>query len=123
MDVYVQIHEDFQTADGWYTVAFRTSAEKARWCTVLSLLVQRAASPEEVAEVCRLIYEGPVWQYQPPCESATVMLFTPFDAQVREAEGKKDVYGWAFTPTIHFVRRYDGTAQQAEEAMAAEPVR
>ena len=107
-----------RTRRRYVTVMFRTKAEEAQWRPVIDALVKLDAAEDAIGEVCALMYGGPAWLFHPP--SGEIELYAP-QGVIQDNDGVH--YGWAIRNPEPPVRRYDGTAQQTEEAVAAEPIR
>jgi len=103
----------------YITVMFRTQGEEKQWRPIIDVLVKIDAAEDAIGEVCALMYGGQAWLYHPP--SGEIELYVPHI--ITEFDQCEKLYHWALHTGQQPVRRYDGTAQQAEEAMAAKPVR
>ena len=101
------------------TVMFEAQEDVDRWESMFKLLVEMNVSEQAIGTLCTEMYGGPAWLYHPP--SGEIELYVPHI--ITEFNQCEKLYHWALHTGQQPVRRYDGTAQQAEEEVAAEPVR
>ena len=103
----------------YVTVVFEAQEDCDRWEPMFKLLVEADVNADVIGDLCAEVYGGPAWLYHPP--SGKIELYVPH--VITKFIRCEEHYHWALDDNQQPVRRYDGTAQQAEEAMAAEPVR
>lgn len=103
----------------YVTVVFESQEDVDRWESVFKLLVEMNVSEQAIGTLCTEVYGRPAWLYHPP--SGEIELYVPHI--ITEFNQCEKLYHWSLHTGQQPVRRYDGTAQQAEEAVAAEPVR
>jgi hypothetical protein len=102
----------------YVTVMFEVQEDCDRWEPMFKLLVEADVNADVIGDLCAEAYGGPAWLYHPP--SGEIELYVPHI--ITEFNQCEKLYYWALHTGQQPVRRYDGTAQQAEEAMAAESI-
>ena len=102
----------------YVTVVFESQEDVDRWESLFKALVELNASEDAIGTLCAEVYGGPAWLYHPP--SGMIELYVPH--VITEFSDCMRQYDWWLYEGQQPVRRYDGTAQQAEEAMAAESI-
>ena len=101
----------------YVSVVFESQAVCDHWEPTFKLLVEMNVSEQVIGTLCAEVFGGPAWLYHPP--SGSIELYVPH--VITEFDRCEKLYGWALYSGQQPVRRYDDTAQQAEEAVAAEP--
>lgn len=110
--------------DGRVTIMHQAVDDHVRLDAAVPILLQLGMPLDVIAAAVGNVYGGPVWAYQPPCES-TIWLLSPVEVVGTGPRGEAPLsYPWYFTPARHFIRRYDGTETAAQPyAGAGQPAR
>ena len=103
----------------YVSVMFESQEVADLWAPMFKLLVETNINEHAIGALCTEVYGGPAWLYYQP--NGKIELYVPH--VITKFNRCARFYGWALFEGQQPVRRYDGTAQQAEEAVAAEPVR